>query len=386
VTVLPVQYGDDTPRQIVVFFRTTEASVSPVDPLEGVERGRRMAIAYRSAQIHFQNVPNGSHSVGLITARSLIDIMRIGLGDVVWDIGCGMPCLAAIISAVTHNKVVCTDVDDVFNAISLAQEALMNGRDRPTSSALLHALRDVSVPKYTTKAVLKLLKRDQPPPPLRQSLSDIIAELTQTGVAVGYSADNIIVPAPAGSIRVATRSTANLKQDLDNDDDSSYAAYRVGFNGNGKHQQHPASPDFSGSDDDQRETAFCRRVIKSPHSTTPPVRHRTLHVKDDASDEVDEGIDTLNDHQLEHDGAELNPIGYEERGSDTEGHSIHLHEPAQRNNNEHLPPDTKSTAPARLHAREKTLKQKKDFDASAASGTAGESSSSSNQQRKKPRN
>jgi hypothetical protein len=75
-------------------------------------------VAYDAAERAFELLPGGSHPVSFGAAQSLIKTMNICRGEAVWEIGCGVPVLAAAISSVTCKVVLCTDIDPVFKSIT----------------------------------------------------------------------------------------------------------------------------------------------------------------------------------------------------------------------------------------------------------------------------
>jgi hypothetical protein len=99
--------------QVVVLFR---GSHQPAASFGLLER-RRCAVAYASAEKVFGLLTGGSHPVSLDSALELISVMNIVRGSVVWEIGCGVPVLAAAMSSVTRNAVLCTDIGDTFQLL-----------------------------------------------------------------------------------------------------------------------------------------------------------------------------------------------------------------------------------------------------------------------------
>jgi hypothetical protein len=97
-------------HQVVVLFRGAHQPAASFGLLER----RRCAVAYASAEKVFGLLTGGSHPVSLDSALELISVMNIVRGSVVWEIGCGVPVLAAAMSSVTRNAVLCTDIGDTF--------------------------------------------------------------------------------------------------------------------------------------------------------------------------------------------------------------------------------------------------------------------------------
>lgn len=324
-TVLPVQYGMTEKREIIVLYRNTE-SVCRVDSMDVVERRRRMAVAFHSAHSHFRHVQGGCHSVGLVVATTLINVMNISKGDVVWDIGCGVPGLAASVSAVTATQVVCTDIGGTYRDIVTAQEPLMAVRDWPKNLALLQALADNPVPAYTTKAAQRHLYSSEEEPSIRESLAAIITELEQGGTVVGSTVDQLLVPATVGASALSTRSgsTSAKKSGCANNADDSEGTYEYYRN----KAWHAASnsPGLSDDHSERRQSSgFRKRVIVDEDSDSGsecgPARSRS------PTSSVPERAD-------DHRGAVLSTISCEERGSDGEGTEQATSEAAA---NENLP-------------------------------------------------
>jgi hypothetical protein len=100
---------------VVVLYRGAHGSggLSHIDPYQR----KTCAVAYRWAEVKFSLVLGGSHAVSYNAALKLITAMNITIGQTVWDIGCGVPALAAAISAVTACVVLCTDLGTTFKII-----------------------------------------------------------------------------------------------------------------------------------------------------------------------------------------------------------------------------------------------------------------------------
>jgi hypothetical protein len=59
----------------------------------------------------------------------LIGAMNMTPGARTWEIGCGLPALAAAISAATSHNVLCTDIDDTYEYICNVATTEMRLRD-----------------------------------------------------------------------------------------------------------------------------------------------------------------------------------------------------------------------------------------------------------------
>jgi hypothetical protein len=99
------------------------------------------AIAYAFAERYFRGLAGGVHAVDFQCATSLIAAMNIGRGSRTWEIGCGVPRLAAAVSAVSGTTVLCTDLPDkIAEMKNLIVQQLMKNRHVGNSFALFERL------------------------------------------------------------------------------------------------------------------------------------------------------------------------------------------------------------------------------------------------------
>ena len=70
----------------------------------------RVELAYKSAYKLFANIPGGAHSVSLSVINKLFMRMGFMKDETFWDIGCGVPVLAACASALTGVTSLGTDI------------------------------------------------------------------------------------------------------------------------------------------------------------------------------------------------------------------------------------------------------------------------------------
>lgn len=100
-------------------------------PSKFKERIDLLAAAYYCTEAKFDSIPNGSHSLGFEAAIDLIGAMQVSPGDITWEIGCGVPCLAMTLSAAAFTTVICTDIDDVHKSL----KCIMNGHTNQKTQA-----------------------------------------------------------------------------------------------------------------------------------------------------------------------------------------------------------------------------------------------------------
>ena len=86
-------------------------------------------LAYKYAKAKFGLLTTGTHSVSFPVATRLITAMGLRPNDVVWEIGCGRPALAAAQSAYTGQQVLCTDTPEITKSIMEIVHILMDKRD-----------------------------------------------------------------------------------------------------------------------------------------------------------------------------------------------------------------------------------------------------------------
>jgi TusA-related sulfurtransferase len=103
------------------------------------------AVAYRWAEVKFSLVLGGSHAVSYDAALKLITAMNITLEQTVWEIGCGVPALAAAMSAGTARVVLCTDLGATFQVIKeVCKKEMRNRVMKQNEEACLVELRALS--------------------------------------------------------------------------------------------------------------------------------------------------------------------------------------------------------------------------------------------------
>jgi hypothetical protein len=104
-----------------------------------------MRVAYNRAQEKFGNVTGGAHAVSEDVMFELIAAMNMSTGAVTWEIGCGLPALAAAISAVTAQDVLCTDVEKTYEYLLNVATTEMGLRELEANRKCFHATNQLSV-------------------------------------------------------------------------------------------------------------------------------------------------------------------------------------------------------------------------------------------------
>jgi hypothetical protein len=110
----------------VVLYRGSWVA-GPDDSFEDKQHHARAA--YKNAQVKFGDVTGGAHAVTKGVMLRLIGAMNMTPGARTWEIGCGLPALAAAISAATSHDVLCTDIDDTYEYICNVATTEMRLRD-----------------------------------------------------------------------------------------------------------------------------------------------------------------------------------------------------------------------------------------------------------------
>jgi hypothetical protein len=82
----------------------------------------------------------GMHGVEFHTAEDIVVQMNLALNDNVWEIGCGIPGLAAVMSAVTGAPVLCTDIKTVHRTFFDTVPGLMANRSLSDCEALFQKM------------------------------------------------------------------------------------------------------------------------------------------------------------------------------------------------------------------------------------------------------
>jgi hypothetical protein len=104
-------------RSILTLYRVGSAP-APINEYT-VSRKRLAKHAYAATYERFRDLPGGCHCVQLHTALKLVSAMHIKAGELVWEIGCGVPTLAACMSVFTERPILCTETDkEVFLALT----------------------------------------------------------------------------------------------------------------------------------------------------------------------------------------------------------------------------------------------------------------------------
>ena len=120
---------------MVTFFRGVN---HPGPNASMLKRHDMIVAAYKAAEGKFKNyVTGGSHPLTLNGTLELISAMNVEPLDQIWEIGCGVPVLAASLSAASGSTVLCTDVENTQQQIELIMETTMENRDISKSNALL---------------------------------------------------------------------------------------------------------------------------------------------------------------------------------------------------------------------------------------------------------
>lgn len=78
---------------------------------------RRMKAAYDYAGTIFGNIGGGCHAIPEDKISVIIKKMDVCRGEVCWEIGCGIPHFAFVLSAATLQSVLCTDVGTVYKTV-----------------------------------------------------------------------------------------------------------------------------------------------------------------------------------------------------------------------------------------------------------------------------
>ena len=119
---------------MITFFRGSNRT-GPHVSLDN--RKNMIATAYYITKKKFNNVSGGSHPLTFKGTLELISAMNVEPSDQIWEIGCGVPVLAASLSAASGSTVLCTDVENIQQQIELIMETTMENRDISKSNALL---------------------------------------------------------------------------------------------------------------------------------------------------------------------------------------------------------------------------------------------------------
>ena len=115
------------------------------------EAAARALVAYKFMKFRIRtNIPGGSHPLGPVSAMHLISAINPQPGDIIWEIGCGEPLLASALSACMNGgRVICTDIDHVFNALRSAVTGFMHTRRADAGKQLLIKMRDLKIAAST---------------------------------------------------------------------------------------------------------------------------------------------------------------------------------------------------------------------------------------------
>ena len=115
------------------------------------EAAARALVAYKFMKFRIRtNIPGGSHPLGPVSAMHLISAINPQPGDIIWEIGCGEPLLASAMSACMNGgRVICTDIDHVFNALRSAVTGFMHTRRADAGKQLLIKMRDLKIAAST---------------------------------------------------------------------------------------------------------------------------------------------------------------------------------------------------------------------------------------------
>ena len=119
---------------MITFFRGSNRT-GPHVSLDN--RKNMIATAYYITKKKFNNVSGGSHPLTFKGTLELISAMNVEPSDQIWEIGCGLPVLAASLSAASGNTVLCTDIGDAHRGIADAIESFMARREISKSNDLL---------------------------------------------------------------------------------------------------------------------------------------------------------------------------------------------------------------------------------------------------------
>ena len=166
------------------------------------------------------------HAVGFEAAMRLAAAMNIVPGSRTWEIGCGVPRLAAAISALSRTTVLCTDLPEVVFLIDTVVDVLMMDRTVANNLALFEVLEPVAMEAYIEQTC-PFGVGDSPSlvnflPHLTEQLTEWLAlhPLRVHGATLYYSSDN-----PRRSKRLPTTgpstggAAAGLLENDDKDDD-----------------------------------------------------------------------------------------------------------------------------------------------------------------------
>ena len=119
---------------MITFFRNG----SKPGPHSSIEKRKYMiATAYYHTKAKFRNVTGGSHPLTFKGTLQLISAMNVAPSEEIWEIGCGVPVLAASLSAASGSTVLCTDVENTQQQIESIMKNNMADRDISKSNDLL---------------------------------------------------------------------------------------------------------------------------------------------------------------------------------------------------------------------------------------------------------
>ncbi len=101
----------------------------------------RMTFAFQSATQTFKAVTGGSHALPYKAAMETLAYVNLKHNEVVWDIGCGIPSLAAAASVATGTTAVCTDIDDVHLLLKWMMQIAMGDANKSADLGAKLAVR-----------------------------------------------------------------------------------------------------------------------------------------------------------------------------------------------------------------------------------------------------
>lgn len=152
----------------------------------------------------------------LLSALSLITAMNIVSGSVVWEIGCGVPVLAACMSAVSMRAVLCTDIGQTFSALLIRSDGRMQRRVIERCVGLFAKLSLYDTDDYVD-AIAPFLQRADPD---LEILLMLLKELDAEQFSTAELGEYVVQPANSDTEQIGSSSSGK-------EADSTEAAYRV---------------------------------------------------------------------------------------------------------------------------------------------------------------